>query len=306
MAKINQIWTKAKKVLSLGKLESLREELVLHDKQELTWKRMKNEGGDKDGLKEAQLRTRLLDTLNRYGLGRYHPEGGPAAAPAAAAAAPAATMHRLFKDKKLNRLWEKAEKAGFSQEELKTLRQEFQHHQERIDEYYLLMEERGEAREQQEEISNHIHQSEEPPAGSLKRNKSHADYKSRINELHEEVRRGYDQLHVTSVSGPDGRDFTEPKVDVLWQMARKADFNAEELESLWLELRHYEQRLQKLRHVQTEMQTKDQRHGHSEEDRPQKTEGRKVYDRKIKDQEHHVEKLQLMLEDRILSRHTEL
>ena len=47
-------------VLSAGKLESLREELRLQDKQELTWKRLKTEGGDKDGLKEAQLRTRLL------------------------------------------------------------------------------------------------------------------------------------------------------------------------------------------------------------------------------------------------------
>ena len=51
-------------VLSPGKLESLREELVLRDKQELTWKRLKNEGGDKDGLKEAELRTRLLGRSN--------------------------------------------------------------------------------------------------------------------------------------------------------------------------------------------------------------------------------------------------
>ena len=46
----------------------------------------------------------------------------------------------LFKDKKLNKLWEKAEKGGFTQEELKTLKEEFSHHQDRIDEYYSLLE----------------------------------------------------------------------------------------------------------------------------------------------------------------------
>ncbi|XP_043189612.1 alpha-2-macroglobulin receptor-associated protein-like, partial [Amphibalanus amphitrite] len=235
MAKINQIWTKAKKVLSPGKLEALRDELVLQDKQELTWKRLKNEGGDKDGLKEAQLRARLLETLNRYGLARYHPSGHAYARVAddTPTPTPKVTMHRLFKDKKLNRLWEKAEKSGFSQEELKALRQEFQHHQDRVDEYHLLVEEHHQAREQQEEMSNNIHESDVKPSQNLKRNKSHTDYKSRINDLHEELNRGYDRLHVASISGPDGRDFIEPKVDGLWQMARKGDFTAEELESLW-------------------------------------------------------------------------
>lgn len=46
----------------------------------------------------------------------------------------------LFKDKKLNKLWEKAEKGGFDEIELKTLKEEFVHHQEKLDEYYSLME----------------------------------------------------------------------------------------------------------------------------------------------------------------------
>ncbi|XP_037069031.1 alpha-2-macroglobulin receptor-associated protein-like, partial [Pollicipes pollicipes] len=211
----------------------------------------------------------------------------------------------LFKDKKLNRLWEKAEKAGFSQEELKQLREEFQHHQQRLDEYYELVEEQQQAREQAEELSNEILESDEPAAKSLKANKSYSDYKSRINELHETVRQGYDRLHVASISGLAGRDFTEPKVDGLWQIALKADFNAEELDSLRVELKHFEERLKKLRHIQLEMLGADQRHGF-DRDPPEKSEGRKVYDRKIRDQERHVEKLQLMLEDKILNRHTEL
>jgi len=46
----------------------------------------------------------------------------------------------VFKDKKLNKLWEKAEKSGFDQKELKLLQQEFQHHQDKIDEYYAVLE----------------------------------------------------------------------------------------------------------------------------------------------------------------------
>lgn len=45
----------------------------------------------------------------------------------------------LFKDKKLNKLWQKAETAGFTQEELLALREEFDHHQDKIDQYYSLL-----------------------------------------------------------------------------------------------------------------------------------------------------------------------
>lgn len=45
----------------------------------------------------------------------------------------------LFKDKKLNKLWQKAETAGFTQEELLALKEEFNHHQDKIDQYYSLL-----------------------------------------------------------------------------------------------------------------------------------------------------------------------
>lgn len=44
----------------------------------------------------------------------------------------------IFKDKKLNYLWTKAEASGFTMEELLALREEFTHHQEKIDQYYEL------------------------------------------------------------------------------------------------------------------------------------------------------------------------
>jgi hypothetical protein len=45
--------------LTEPKLKSLFSELKIHDKEELTWKKLRAEGGDKDGLKEAELRKKL-------------------------------------------------------------------------------------------------------------------------------------------------------------------------------------------------------------------------------------------------------
>ncbi|CAG2062315.1 unnamed protein product [Timema podura] len=45
----------------------------------------------------------------------------------------------LFKDKKLNKLWDKAETGGFTAEELQALKEEFTHHQEKIDQYHSLL-----------------------------------------------------------------------------------------------------------------------------------------------------------------------
>merc|ERR1712156_892923 len=44
----------------------------------------------------------------------------------------------IFKDKKLQRLWQKAYKAGLQEEELILLKNEFQHHQEKLDEFHQL------------------------------------------------------------------------------------------------------------------------------------------------------------------------
>jgi hypothetical protein len=42
-------------------------ELKIHDKEELAWKRLKAEGLDKDGLKEAELRKKLTGKRNNCG-----------------------------------------------------------------------------------------------------------------------------------------------------------------------------------------------------------------------------------------------
>lgn len=49
---------------------------MILDKEELLHKRMKSEGGDKDGMKEAILRRKLTSIMTMYGL-REHFEDSP-------------------------------------------------------------------------------------------------------------------------------------------------------------------------------------------------------------------------------------
>lgn len=67
MAKLNLLWSKAVHRLTEEKLKSIFGELKLHDKEEITWKHLKAEGKDKDGLQEAKLRDKLKDIMINYG-----------------------------------------------------------------------------------------------------------------------------------------------------------------------------------------------------------------------------------------------
>nr|CAG4637169.1 EOG090X09CU [Ceriodaphnia reticulata] len=194
LAKINLIWAKAQKRLTEFKLKTLYSELKVQDKEELQLKRLKADNMDKDGLLEADLRRKFGSIIERYGLGDHFDKD--LIDTESNKADSTTNSHSLFKDKKLNKLWLKAESAGFTETELKTLKEEFIHHQEKVLQFYSLLEEHN------------------------------------SRKLREER--------------PKSRDFEEPKVQGLWKIALKGDFTSEELESLRTELRHYEQRLQKL------------------------------------------------------------
>merc|ERR1719462_1062982 len=59
MSKVNLLWEKARRAgLAEGKLERLYSKLKVQDKDELTMKKLKTEGGDKDGIKDAEDRRR--------------------------------------------------------------------------------------------------------------------------------------------------------------------------------------------------------------------------------------------------------
>lgn len=115
----------------------------MHDKEEITWKHLRAEGKDKDGMKEAQLRKKLMNIMSMYNLlDQADTIGDPDKAKPFKPLNEASDKHvnkSLFKDKKLNKLWQKAETAGFTPEELLALREEFDHHQDKIEQYYSLL-----------------------------------------------------------------------------------------------------------------------------------------------------------------------
>lgn len=306
MAKLNMLWTKAQHRLTEPKLKSLYSEIKIHDKEEIAWKRIKSEGMDKDGRKEGDLRKKLIGIMSTYGLLEhfdevtnpeknkdYHPHEGKS------------DKHlnkSLFKDKKLNKLWESAEKSGFSATELHALKEEFNHHQDKIDQYYSLLSEIEQPDDKSEnsvndkpDKINELEELEEPDK----------DYKSKTNLLrtkHHELRDGYDKLYRLTAKGPLNKEFVEPKVQKLWVLATKANFSPSELESLRTELKHYEGRILKLRTLQAEAALGDEK---------KKTAGEKpeVYiksEEKIKKQARKVDKLHLDLEARIMQKHVEL
>jgi hypothetical protein len=132
MGKLNLVWEKAKHRLTEPKLKSLYTELKIQDKEEIAWKQLNSQHQDKDGIKEAQLRQKLIRMKSTYDLLDYFDDTQD----------PNRVKHMtfhdkngsyinksLFTDKKLNRLWEKAEISGFSPEELDALKEEFQQHQ---------------------------------------------------------------------------------------------------------------------------------------------------------------------------------
>ncbi len=124
------------------------------------------------------------------------------------------------------------------------------------------------------------------------------------------MKHGYDRLERMTLLGPKSRDFEEPKVQGLWKIALKGDFSTEELESLRTELRHYEQRLQKLRYLQAQHSLQQVKTDivPPEEVTNNKSEIEDTKDlrQRIKLQSRKVEKLHADLEARITQRHLEL
>lgn len=150
IAKLNLLWSKAVLRLTEPKLKSLFTELKIHDKEELNFKHAKAENPKdfNDGMKEAELRKKLIGIMSTYDLLEVidiedvnNPELYKKHKPYEGKVKSDNYKNKsLFKDKKLNKLWERAELGGFSPEELETLKEEFLHHEEKIDVYYSLLE----------------------------------------------------------------------------------------------------------------------------------------------------------------------
>lgn len=306
MQKINLLWEKAKRRLSDGKLTNIYSDLKSQDKDELKLKKLKSEGQDKDGIKEAELRKTLQRIMNKYGLndpwsnpddnktfrddGKYELEQDT-------------IDKRIFKDKKLNKLWNKAEKAGL---DLETLKQEFQHHQEKIEHYHQLIDKVNQPMngKEEEELMNSIDRIvEETGDGKISKTANQPIHQM-LKEKHKEIKQGYDDLLKRVQTGGDG-EFEEIAVQKLWDMAKKANFSQAELLSLKEELHHYEHRMKKLRHFQAELDLADNKMM-TNKYIDESVDHQKHLKRKVKEMEYKVSKAHGELQNRIIARHSEL
>lgn len=149
ISKLNLLWSKAVHRLTEPKLKSLFTELKIHDKEELAFKHIKSNGHknvDSEGLKTAELRKKLIGIMSTYGMlevlevDNINPEMLKAHKPMQGKVSENYKNKSMFKDKKLNKLWERAEIGGFASDELEALKEEFQHHEEKVQVYYSLLE----------------------------------------------------------------------------------------------------------------------------------------------------------------------
>lgn len=227
----------------------------------------------------------------------------------------------LFKDKKLNKLWEKAETSGFTKEELDALKEEFEHHQEKIDVYYNLLEQLGDddgksgkvhenaVNEDEHDKFNEIGTAEEDSNDIMAQQKNEGKQNSflhksnQLREKHRDIKDNFDRLERIAAKGPKSQDFIEPKVQGLWRIAVSSNFTADELASLKVELLHYESRLLKLRHMHAEHALSMEKHKNAKHG--DKADTHKIMEENIKKQTRKVEKIQEQVEKRIF-KHSEL
>lgn len=137
-------------------------------------------------------------------------------------------------------------------------------------------------------------------------NKDFRDKTNQLREKHRDLRDGYDRLNRLAAKGPNSKEFVEPKVQGLWKIALETDFTTDELESLRVELMHYENRLLKLRHMQAEHALNSDKYGEKIKIAGDKPNGMQMMEDTIKKQARKVEKLHLDLETRIMQKHVEL
>ncbi|CAL1272127.1 unnamed protein product [Larinioides sclopetarius] len=297
MQKLNLVWGKAVKKLPAEKLKSLFTDLKFQDKEELSLKKRKAEGLDKEGLKEGLVLASFKAILEKYNL----QEEFKALQDAALLQKPQAEvlgdafMKSVFKDKKLNKLWLKAEQQGFSDDELKTLKEEFQHHQNKIDQYYQMINQlhSKDSDDKQDNVVEHILQSEVGDKPWKSDNPHQV-----LKEKHSQLKAGYEYLNSKIFPDIKSTEFEEPQVNSLWEMAKNASFSPEELESLKNELHHFEHRVKKLKTL-TALELEHDDSNIVDEPAAKRN-------KRLKEYGYKVEKIQKDITGRILQKHTEL
>ncbi|XP_072318499.1 alpha-2-macroglobulin receptor-associated protein [Eucyclogobius newberryi] len=256
IAKLNQVWEKAQRMqLSPGHQAELHSDLKIQEKDELQWKKLKVEGLDENGEKEAQLRRNFNVILAKYGMDGKRD--------ARTMESNSLKDHDIregdqFDDPRLDKLWNKAQSSGkFSSEELQSLKREFQHHKDKIQEYNILMD----TVSRTEEIHKNVISPLEGDTKEHVLHQKHTDLKLKMKDLNQ----GFERLRKISHEGfTEDSEFREPRVIELWEAAKRSNLTQDELDSLKEELRHFETKVEKHNHYQEQLELSHQKLRHVE------------------------------------------
>ncbi|KAG9275647.1 alpha-2-macroglobulin receptor-associated protein [Astyanax mexicanus] len=256
IAKLNQVWEKANRMqLAPVRLSELHSDLKIQEKDELQWKKLKAEGLDEDGEREAKLRRNFNIILAKYGMDGKKDNR---ALDSNNLKDHDVREGDMFDDPRLNKLWNKAKISGkFSEEELQSLRREFQHHKDKIHEYNIVMD----TVSRTEEIHKNVISTVEGEGKQSALHEKHSDLKQRMRDLNQ----GFERLRRISHEGfSTDNEFKEPRVIELWEMARRSNLSEDELDSLKEELRHFETKVEKHQHYQEQLEYSHQKLQHVE------------------------------------------
>ncbi|XP_057700442.1 alpha-2-macroglobulin receptor-associated protein [Corythoichthys intestinalis] len=256
ISKLNQIWNKALRMqLSPVKQAELHSDLKIQEKAELQWKKWKVEGLDENGEKEAQIRRNFNVILAKYGM-----DGKRDTRPLESNSLKDHDVKDgdIFEDPKLDKLWNKAKTSGkFSEDELLSLKREFQHHKDKIHEYNILME----TVSRTEEIHKNVISPLEGDGKEQEVQQKHTELKQKMRDLNQ----GFDRLRKISHEGfSEDSEFREPRVIELWEAAKRANLSDDELDSLKEELHHFETKVEKHNHYQEQLELSHQKLQHVE------------------------------------------
>ncbi|KAI4832192.1 hypothetical protein KUCAC02_015167 [Chaenocephalus aceratus] len=256
IAKLDQVWNKANRMqLSPVRQSELHSDLKIQEKDELQWKKLKVEGLDENGEKEAQLRRNFNVILAKYGMDGKRDTRS--------LESNHLKDHDIkegdtFEDPRLDKLWNKAKSSGkFSSEEMMSLKREFQHHKDKTHEYNILMD----TISRTEEIHKNEISALEGDTKEHALHQKHSDLKQKMSDLNQ----GFERLRKISREGfSTDSEFREPRVIELWEAAKRANLSDNELDSLKEELRHFETKVEKHSHYQEQLELSHQKLQHVE------------------------------------------
>ncbi|XP_063780285.1 alpha-2-macroglobulin receptor-associated protein [Pseudophryne corroboree] len=250
--RLNQVWEKAQRLqLSAVKAAELHSDLKMQEKDELNWKKLKAEGLDDDGEKEAKLRRSLNVIMTKYGL-----DGKKKTQTEDSNFIKDGSENDALNDPRLEKLWNKAKSSGkFSEDELDNLWREFLHQKEKTNEYNILLD----TVSRTEEIHKNVIDPDEHELKAGDLHSKHGDLKEKLRSINQ----GMERLRKISHEGyTGGREFNEPRVNDLWDLAKVANFSDDELESFKEELKHFETKIEKHQHYQKQLEISQEKLKH--------------------------------------------